>query len=401
MPTPPRLAPRYRLLDAWRGFACLIVVLHHAGFVLVGTNRSDPGSWGATLEDWTRTLYRRLDLGVPLFFVISGYCIAASMDAHRARGASSWQFLGRRIWRIYPPYWAAVLGFVAVVGTLDWLDWRPIQFGIHSLHLDHPRELTPTQWLGNLTLTETWRPKVFHGDPYKNLTRISWTLCFEEQFYLVSFALLLGFPRRLFGAIAVASASIFAVAVAAQDAGWFHRLEGVFPELWYQFAVGLAVYWRLVLAASGHSRRAVDLGLVALAALGWWNGNLAMTVVALFGLALIALRRWDDRWTRARSLAPFRACGHRCYSIYLIHLPVCTVGTEALVQLGVTGFWWQALVVAPLVAAAGVGVGWLLYAGVERWFHNPPPVWAKRPADSTNPTATAEPRPGCANGFRH
>ncbi len=54
-----------------------------------------------------------------------------------------------------------------------------------------------------------------------------------------------------------------------------------------------------------------------------------------------------------------RACGHRCYSIYLIHLPICTVGTEALIQLGCRGFWTRALVVAPLVALAGVGAGWL------------------------------------------
>ena len=393
MSSPPWFEPRYRLLDAWRGFACLIVVLHHAGFVLVGSVvGGGVGTWQATLAGWTRTVYHRMDLGVPLFFVISGYCIAASMDAHRTRRASSWRFLGRRIWRIYPPYWAAVLGFVVVVGTLDWCGWRPIRFGIHSLHLDNPAELTPTQWLGNLSLTETWRPKVFGGDPYKNLTRISWTLCFEEQFYLVSFALLLCFPRRLFGAIAVASAMIFAVTLAATDAGWFDRLTGGFPELWYQFAVGLAVYWRLVRAGSDQARRSIDLALLGLGALGWWNGNLAMTVVALFGLALIGLRRFDDRLSRARSLALFRASGQRCYSIYLIHLPVCTVLTEIPAQWGWTGFWTGALVVAPLATVAGVGVGWLFYAGIERWFHNPPSIWSVRPTEPTKSAVTPESR---------
>ncbi len=386
MPSPPRHNPRYRLLDAWRGFACLIVVLHHSGFVLFGTQGSG-GPWQVAVQNWVRVLYRRLDLGVPLFFVISGYCIAASMDAHRQRGASSWRFLARRFWRIYPPYWAALLCFVVVVGALNGVGWRPIQVGSHSLHLDRPGELTWAQWLGNVTLTETWRHHVFGGSPYKNLTRISWTLCFEEQFYLVGFAVLLALPRRLFGALAVVSALIFAVVAAAFDAGWFVDLEGIFPELWYQFAVGLAVYWRLVRAESASARHAVDLGLVGLAVLGGMHANLAMMVVALFGLTLIALRPLDDRLTQARALAPFRACGDRCYSIYLIHLPVCTVGTEALIQLGWTGFWVEALLVSPLIAAAGVAAGWLFFAVVESRFHNPAPARPPRLDPASIPTA--------------
>ena len=60
-----------------------------------------------------------MNLGVSLFFVISGYCIAASAEATARKGGSPWGFMGRRVWRIYPPYWAALLGFVAVVVALD------------------------------------------------------------------------------------------------------------------------------------------------------------------------------------------------------------------------------------------------------------------------------------------
>ena len=39
----------------------------------------------------------RMSLGVPLFFVISGYCILASVDAISAdRGRRPWTFLTRR-----------------------------------------------------------------------------------------------------------------------------------------------------------------------------------------------------------------------------------------------------------------------------------------------------------------
>lgn len=363
MPPPPGFAPRYSLLDSWRGFTCLIVVLHHAGFVLREVEAAG-SSWAATARGVVIGFYHHMNLAVPLFFVISGYCIAASMDAHRRRGASPWHFLGRRAWRIYPPYWAAVACFAAVVPALRMAGWPRVE-GEYSLRLGSPAELTWAQWLGNLTLTETWRPQVFGGAPYANLTRISWTLCFEEQFYLVCFLLLLAFPRRPCGAIAAATALILAWGLAWYDSGRSHLLVGTFPEHWHEFAVGLAVYWRLVLAGSAWARRAVDLGLGGLAVVGLVHGGPAMATVGAFGLALVALRRFDETWAGRRGLAPFRACGRRCYSIYLIHLPACTVGAEALVQLGLAGFWTRALVVAPLVALAGVAAGWLFFAAVE------------------------------------
>ena len=387
MSAPPRLDPRYRLLDTWRGFACVIVVLHHAGFVFTPADLGG-GSRVSAVRQFVCGVYHQLDVGVPLFFVISGYCIAASMDSQRRRGASSWRFLGRRFWRIYPPYWVAVACFAAVVAALRWVGWQPILTGTHSLHLDSPADLSWVQWLGNLSLTETWRPQVLGGGPYLNLTRISWTLCFEEQFYLVSFVLLLACPRRLFGAIAGASALICAWYLMAYDAGWYPKLHGLFPQLWYQFAVGLAVYWRLVLAESSRGGHGVDLALVALAALGWYQGVGHMTVVAVFGLILIALRPYDATMNQWRALAPLRACGHRCYSIYLIHLPICTVGTEALIQLGWRGFWTRALVVSPLVALVGVGAGWLFFALVESRFHTSAPLKRVEPDPSaTGPAA--------------
>ena len=62
---------------------------------------------------------RMMYLGVPIFFVISGYCIAASADSSRRKGDSPWTFLKRRFWRIYPPYWASLVGLIALVAVLD------------------------------------------------------------------------------------------------------------------------------------------------------------------------------------------------------------------------------------------------------------------------------------------
>ena len=46
-----------------------------------------------------------LGLGPSMFFAISGYCIAASVDSLRRKGKPAGAFLLRRLWRTFPAYW--------------------------------------------------------------------------------------------------------------------------------------------------------------------------------------------------------------------------------------------------------------------------------------------------------
>lgn len=373
--------PRYHLLDVWRGIACLMVVLHHAGFAVMFDSETGAGGlpgwlrWGVVAFLW------RMNLGVPLFFVISGYCIGASVDATRRRGLGSWAFLGRRIWRIYPPYWAALLGFVVVIGGLDALDLKRLYqgSGAHALQLDPPGSLDPVQWVGNITLTEEWRPLVWSPPERKVYTRVAWSLCYEEQFYFVCFLILLIAPRRLYGALAVVTVAAVLLRVVAADIGRMSQIEGSFPTLWHEFAVGLAVYWRLNVPSSPQAKRAVELGLAMLVVAGLYGPlttpvAYSTAVTGIFGLTLIALRRWDERADSLGWLRPLRACGRRCYSIYLVHLPVCTIGNLWLYEQGLTGFWSRVFIMIPVVSAASVAVSWLFFQAVERHFLNPPIV---------------------------
>lgn len=375
--------PRYHLLDVWRGLACLMVVLHHAGFAVIfeADRQSGAGGWESWLRWATASFFWRMNLGVPLFFVISGYCIGASVDATRRRGMGSLAFLGRRIWRIYPPYWGALVWFVVVIGGLNALELEHLTFGngAHALQLDPPGKLETAQWVGNLTLTEEWRPLVWRPPGRLVFTRIAWSLCYEEQFYFVCFLTLLIAPRRLYGALTTVTICAVLLRIIAADIGRMSAIEGAFPTLWHEFAVGLAVYWRLNVPGSFWARRGVEVALALLALAGVF-GNLATPVpyssaiTGLFGLALIALRGWDERADAVRWLRPLRACGRRCYSIYLVHLPVCTVGNLWLYELGLTSFWARTLVMIPVVSAAAVAVSWLFFWGVERHFLNPPIV---------------------------
>lgn len=370
---------RYRLLDVWRGVACMMVVLHHAGFAVVMDRTPVPGAWGALRRAFSGALWS-MNLGVPLFFVISGYCIGAGVSAAGRRGDGAWRFLGRRFRRIYPAYWAALLGLVVLTSGLDAAGLGRLHFGsgAHALQLDSPGLLDAVQWAGNLTLTEEWRPLAWRPPVKSVFTRVAWSLCYEEQFYFVCFLALMVARGRLHVALAVVTVANFLLRAALADVGDLGRIDGAFPLLWHEFAVGLAVFWRLNEAATVGEKAAVDLALTWLAAAGWLGyfggtpvgGSTA--AAAVFGLVLIGLRRWDDRATRLAWLAPMRACGRWSYSIYLTHLPVCTVGNLCLYEWGLTGYWARALVMIPLVTAASVVVGWLFFQRVERHFLNPP-----------------------------
>ncbi|MDX2038604.1 MAG: acyltransferase [Isosphaeraceae bacterium] len=361
-PSPPRVhPPRYRSLDVWRGIAALMIVVHHAGFIVdVRDLAPEHGDLPArTILLW---IFKAMDLGVPLFFVISGYCIAASAD--RSRSAPL-RFLARRFHRIYPTYWAALAVFIVIIAGLDLLGLERLHHGARALELSSPGDLSAAQWFGNITLTETWRFHVF-GDHEKIFTRIAWSLCYEEQFYFVCFLVLWIVPRRFISAMVVATLALLVLRVAAWDTGWLFRFRGTFPVLWHEFALGLAVYHRLVVAESPWARRLGEFFIVAILAAAIGSGYRETAVAAIFALLLVILRPFDDAiadspWTRT-----LRECGIRSYSIYLVHLPICVVCSLLLWEWGFENFWARGLIAAPMVATASVGFSWIFFEIVER-----------------------------------
>jgi peptidoglycan/LPS O-acetylase OafA/YrhL len=360
------------MLDIWRGVACLMIVLHHAGYAL---EWSETTAVSSEVDAWLRwgvlLALRRMKLGVSLFFVISGYCIAASADSHRQRGTSPWSFLGRRFWRIYPPYWAALAAFVAVVLLLDFAGLERFHSGSRAIVLDSPTALDLPRWVGNITLTETWRPHVW-GPERDVYTGVAWSLCYEEQFYLICFLALLFGGKRLSLILGLGTLAILGVRIAAWSAGRLDQLAGTFPLLWHEFAIGLAVYYRINVARGMIARRATEGVLLAMAAVGWKIGARDLFTAASFGLLLIALHPWERSLSGLRGLGPLRACGRRCYSIYLAHLPVCIVICLWLCEQGLTTFWARALVVVPVGAAAAVTASCCFFAVVESHFLGKP-----------------------------
>lgn len=278
------------------------------------------------------THLRISDLGhqaVMLFFVISGYCIAAAAESCSRKGLTVRQFMWRRLRRIYPPYFFSIVFYTLTrVAKL-------VIVGRNSL-------LRPwTDWLQNLTLTQ-WFSLLNHpmaGDTAGNHTLFVaayWSLDYEEQFYLVVALILLLFVRRRVPMVA----SILALSAIglAWDLVFRGAARGIFIEYWLHFSLGAVLFYVLCIYPRPMARAAflVAVGvlffyslsqvLLSHAPLELW---MDLTVASGFTLALYFGRPLSDLIARQAFWRPVAALGVISYSLYLVHQFNLTVAITA------------------------------------------------------------------------
>jgi peptidoglycan/LPS O-acetylase OafA/YrhL len=97
---PPPGNPRFPLFDSLRGLAALAIVMTHVGLAS-GANVNAP--YGA--------MTARLDIGVAMFFVLSGFLLYRPFVAARLDGRAPIRlrdYARRRVLRIVPAYWLAL-----------------------------------------------------------------------------------------------------------------------------------------------------------------------------------------------------------------------------------------------------------------------------------------------------
>jgi peptidoglycan/LPS O-acetylase OafA/YrhL len=321
-------------------------------------------------------------LGVPMFFVISGYCIAATCDVARLRDRSFGWYMRRRMRRIFPPYWVCLgLSAAAAAATLV------------GGEIGDPSELTAIQWIGNLTLTERWRPRLLGGGQ-SFVLGTAWSLCYEEQFYLVCGLVLVAVRRNFYRG--VAAVTFLATPLTVMNWSGAVNLQGFFFDgYWYQFAAGMLVYHGRNYAGA-RARRVhlgVLLGSVAGAAAlrvalplsmvnGYSRAAFLDSSVFAFGFAsmLLLMERWDGSVASWVPLRPIRACGIMCYSLYLTHLPVISGIRHATARAGlgvdssVTESAWVGIGTAAATIVWAIVVGAGFYRLVERHFLNTPAI---------------------------
>jgi len=364
---PPSVAavpPKYQTLDAWRGIACLMVILYHSTMVHAGTSAAsaDTGLTGALL--WLASYG---NLGVPLFFVISGYCISAAADRARRHGHPVRTYFVRRFRRIYPPLWAVIAVSVLFFLVVDYMVW-PGLLSTFPWQQPRPWWFSGWQWAGNLTLTETWRHYVV-GGPRGHFPGQAWTLCYEEQFYAITGLLLWLMPARFFvGSLLV---TIGCTAVLGLHTLLNFPLEGFFFDgNWFMFAAGIAVYYVLTYAIA-RCRLAIAL-LIGSGLVIWLSGDVRLGAAVTFAGLLLILHRFDGRLLAWRAVAGLGWCGTMCYSLYLVHqIPVKAV-SAVLYAWGFQSGVATLLVVMPACVAMSLVLGRVFFRTVESRFLNLP-----------------------------
>src|SRR6195952_4591484 len=166
IPAAQNASTRVEALDLLRLVAVFGVVLYHFGFW-------GPASQGIpqVAMPWLAPVAKYGFLGVPVFFIISGFVIAYS-----AEGRTATAFAIARFSRIYPTFlFCMTMTFVAI-----WLFGTP--------HF----ETTLSQWVANLFIAA---PAL--GRPYMDTSY--WSLVIEVVFYawVAGFIAIGLFPRRI------------------------------------------------------------------------------------------------------------------------------------------------------------------------------------------------------------
>ncbi len=346
--------PRNHGLDTLRALAIVLVVLHH--YVLF-VSRADTFGWVGRIG-W---------VGVDLFFALSGYLIGNQIfGALRSEaGFSLPRFYARRLLRTLPNFY--------VVLALYYL-WPWFRHGAPLLPVW--KFLTFTQ---NINLTP--------GTAFSH----AWSLCIEEQFYMLlpALALLLAvlrLPLRwAWGVVALAFAAGMAVRYqvwnTVYEQGWYYKYIYYsslcrFDEL--VAGVALAVLknyhvraWR---GLTAHGNLALAAGSVVLGAAFWLflreREALPITVLGFpllaLGFALLILAALGDKSIlRSVRIPGAASLALWSYAIYLTHKQLGILARDPLEQ---AGYGPESLMAIGLVMAASVLSGWLLYRVVETPF---------------------------------
>ncbi len=292
---------RYALLDQLRGVAAALVVFDH----LVGQYLRGSGQHWVPYNGLERFVIRPLGIiqdfgaaGVAMFFLISGFVITAA--AYREE---RWEFGAKRLLRIYPPLWTAVLLMLVLDASGG-----------------APAPEVPGFWAWPLSFTLL----NYVVTPQFVPLGVGWTLAIEMLFYTLVWASMRAGRRLpfLFPVILLGCTTLLLVTARLLGSSWF--LLAVLAS--YLPLLGLGQVTFLVV-----SRRLPVRGGVLLGTLMWVAfisgldvlqpgflapDNLLPVSVLLAGIAFGLAVVLEGR----RAATPWLgALAKRSYSLYLLH----------------------------------------------------------------------------------
>lgn len=376
-----RSEDRVASLTGLRAVAALLIVGTHAAY---GT--------GQLSNSYLGTLYARLEVGVPIFFVLSGFLLFRPWVRATADGAptpSLRRYVSRRIRRIVPPYFVVVL----------------IAYALY-----HFRDAGPNPghtWKGlleHLTLTQIYEPVYFYV-MHQGLTQ-TWSLAVEFAFYAV-LPLLAGLllrvlckgawrPRLILAGLGCLAAITPAWLSLQYGTDWLPTSAGMWlPAHLLYFVGGMTLAVLQVIGA-----RVSLLIAGAVAVLGYlivstpiagdviagetslWQTLVKVALYAAIACAAVAALVLVDGngYDRLLNSAPLVWLGEISYEVFLLHVIAMEIVMASVLNWPVfTGSW---AVVVVLTVAMTVPTAWLLH----RWTR---PDWATSGPPANTPQSIA------------
>jgi hypothetical protein len=338
---------RYSFVDALRGVASLWVVLYH------GYSKNIVPMSGYEFPEPLHAIFSNGNLGVYIFFVISGFVITQSIQTSFITPKFIGWFALRRSLRLDPPYWATIVAMI----VLSYLSGR--------VQRDHAPLPLPT-W--DAVVAHLFYLQGFLG--YPQIVGVFWTLCYEIQFYL-TLVVLFGiwqWQRAALRSRWVVFAPLWIVSALCIAGSPEPTQEVLSVYAWPYFFLGVVVNWvhnceepPLVLAI-------VAAGTAALLPFAPLKAGVSLvTATAIYGVSV------SDRLSSLTLGRFLQYLGRISYSLYLVHMLVGTPLVRfGLRHLGKISFG-TALVLMGLAVAASVVAAHIMYVVVERpavrWSH--------------------------------
>ena len=342
---------RLSFADGLRGIAALWVVFFHmAGGHHIETLKSIlPSMLYKIFFSWG-------DLGVAIFFVLSGFVMALTAYKVKFNLTNSVCFIARRLIRIVPPYYFAIaVTLLLIIIKTKALNLVYIAPSIKDL-------MSHAFFLQGVLNT-----------PYIN--QVYWTLCIEVQFYIV-FACLLWVADYIQIKFNIANSRNIVVVIACYMALlWPFDIisttiwNGGFVGFWYSFLAGVIICWGWLNKGST-LKLAIGYCLILFVAGLIHKSGFILVVAMTASLLLFAGLRermytWLN-WSWLQFLALIS------YSLYLLHNPITGASFNITNRLFSTDLTRE-IVGMSIALVACLVVSYLSFLMIERssinWSH--------------------------------
>ena len=374
---PPRLS--YLSLDLWRGLASLMVVIYHTSGVHSYHHKelADTAVFRFAEYGW---------LGVQMFFVISGFCIANAAVISLSRDSHSRDFFLARFRRIFPPYWCSLIVFFILLKITNYLASRHLVAG-NGFSEGIDGLFSFNNIFLNIFLAQSLITTITRFSwSIPSILPISWTLCYELAFYILIGFSLVTVGRRYGTRMMLRSLHCLTLLCVLANAIFGQSVPYPFC-MWPLFGLGILVYDVLGNAKDRESRRWFGFIFIALLAalarpdylVGFIQPFRLSTIVSLFfALLLIVLHPLDSHIGKHKLLTGMMWIGSVSYSLYLTHHYILRVVLQLFEKLHLPD---PSGVLGVLIGVLGsLGFALLFYRFCEKPFLKKRPVKEERHA---------------------